>query len=120
MSDTPPVLDSDTIGKLRSLNQPGKMDLVAELSELFFKDSPDLLEKASSSLESRDFDGLYKAVHRLKGSALYIGGTELGQLCQDIMASAKEQDSDALAEQMKELGPTYNRLAEALKEEIQP
>ena len=103
MSESVPVLDQETIAKLRSLNRPGKTDLVAELSELFFKDSPSLLETAQSCLESKDYDNLYNAVHRLKGSALYIGGAELGALCQQIMAAAKDQDAGTLEEQMKEL-----------------
>lgn len=114
-----PILDMETIEKLRSLNQPGKRDLVDELSELFFNDSPSLLETAASSLSSEDYDGLYKAVHRLKGSALYIGGAELGALCQKIMSAAREQDRAALSERIPELQPAYQRLSEALKKEIQ-
>ncbi len=118
MAETSPVLDPETIGKLRALNRPGKRDLVEELSELFFADSPSLLAAAHGCLEKKDFEGLYKAVHRLKGSALYIGGSELGELCQRIMASAKAMDDTSIAGEMEELEPAYNRLSEALKTEI--
>ena len=111
------MLDSDTIGKLRALNRPGKKDLVEELSELFFSDSPALLDTAQGCLESQDYDGLYKAIHRLKGSALYIGGAQLGELCQKIMASAKAEDENALSSEMQDLKPAYDRLAQALKSE---
>lgn len=114
-----PILDPETIGKLRSLNQPGKRDLVDELSELFFNDSPALLETAGSALASEDYDGLYKAVHRLKGSALYIGGAELGGLCQELMAAARDENKALLQEKIPELKPAYERLSEALKKEIQ-
>ena len=119
MSENKPVLDPETIEKLRSLNRPGKKYLVAELGELFFQDSPALLDTASEALASKDFEVLYKAVHRLKGSALYRGGTELGDLCQRIMAAARAEDSEGLAAEIQKLRPAYDRLSEALNQEIE-
>ncbi|MCB1166179.1 MAG: Hpt domain-containing protein [Leptospiraceae bacterium] len=118
MAEATPILDSETIEKLRSLNQPGKKDLVEELAELFFKDSPALIERTQSEIQQQSFEEVYKAVHRLKGSALYLGGSELGGLCQKMMAAAKEEDLGSLQSLGPELQAAYQRLKTALEGQI--
>ena len=76
-ADTP-VLDPTLLESLRSLRFDGEADPVAEIIDLFLRDTPSRLQEVSEAARRRDGPGLRAAAHTLKGSANNLGARRLG------------------------------------------
>lgn len=114
-----PVLDMSSVEKLRELPGSETGTLFHELSNIMQQESPkttDQIEKAKSSM---DRDSLYRVVHRLKGSALYVGGAKLGNLCQKFLATVKEADDSTIQTMLEDIKKSHVELLDALKEEVE-
>lgn len=89
------VLNTSQLETLRSLNEPGEPDLVAELVDIFVQTSPDMLDDIKKSVEARDFIAIKKSGHKLKGSSGNLGAEALSELCSQLeIKGANQDDSD--------------------------
>lgn len=77
-SDSMPILDSSLLDSMRTLRFDGEPDPVAEIIDLFLRDTPSRLEEATAALNRRDSAGVQAAAHTLKGSANNLGARRLG------------------------------------------
>jgi CheY-like chemotaxis protein/HPt (histidine-containing phosphotransfer) domain-containing protein len=76
--DDVPVLDPTLLDSLRSLRFDGEPDPVAEIIDLFLRDTPSRLDEARQAAEKRDAAKVQAAAHTLKGSANNLGARRLG------------------------------------------
>ena len=91
-ADDHAVFDLD--GTLRRLG--GDTGLLSELIRLYAEDSPDLLRRMATGIESRRGDQVRRAAHSLRGLAANFGAAGLTQLLHRLEDnSAAEQFDDA-------------------------
>ena len=79
-----PTLDESVLQDLRSLQEPGGPDILAELIQLYLDDFPDRIEGIRTALETRDSVLLRKEAHRLKGSSQQMGVSRLASICVEL------------------------------------
>ncbi|MCG6860403.1 MAG: response regulator [Chromatiaceae bacterium] len=85
-----PILDVSALGRIRALQRPGSPDLLTRVTDLFFTDTPPLLEQIREGLQSVDRDAVRRAAHRLKSGVANLGGMRLSALCSDLERHAAE------------------------------
>jgi HPt (histidine-containing phosphotransfer) domain-containing protein len=98
-TEAPPVLDPALLDSLRTLRFEGEADPLAEIIDLFLRDTPERIREASEAAARRDAAVLRAAAHTLKGSANNLGARRLGAAagCLEVEAVAGRWNrSDAL------------------------
>jgi two-component system, sensor histidine kinase and response regulator len=89
------VDDFGELMSLRSLQQEEEPDIVTELIDIFFQDTPACLEGVHQALRQVDSRALEHAAHSLRGSCATIGARRMAQLC---LALEKEGQAGRLRE----------------------
>lgn len=117
MSETD-VLDMSAVAKLRELPGSDSGTLFAELSDIMQNESAKTSAQIQEGRNTMDREALYRVIHRLKGSALYVGGAKLGSLCQKFLGEVKEADAELIQQKLTEIEAAHEELLKALKEEV--
>ncbi len=81
-----PPLDVEQLGQ-----KTGK-DLVAQMHALFLAEGSTRIETMHTALSQADTDLLAKTAHSLAGSAIYLGASELSELCRTLETLAEDGD----------------------------
>ncbi len=118
MQPSKPTLDRGVIASLRELGGDDDPGLFTELVGLFLEDTPERIRALSEALERKDPTALERAAHALKSSAANLGALELSSLFREIEAAGREQNLDRAASLVARTGAEYERVQEALREEI--
>jgi HPt (histidine-containing phosphotransfer) domain-containing protein len=112
------TLDTETLAALRSLQEDGEDDLLAELIDLFLEDAPERLDAIRQAVDASDWAGLAERAHSLKGSCASLGAVHMASLCARLEAMGRDlaQRTD-VADVYGELAREYARVQEALLRE---
>jgi HPt (histidine-containing phosphotransfer) domain-containing protein len=89
------VDDFKELMSLRAMQQAEEPDIVTELIDIFFQDTPARLEGVHQALRQADSRALEHAAHSLRGSCATIGARRMAQLC---LALEKEGQAGRLQE----------------------
>ncbi|MDH5718481.1 MAG: Hpt domain-containing protein [Spirochaetia bacterium] len=87
------VIKEENLQQLRELSG-GTDDLLIELVEKFITNSKQYLANAEEGYKNSDWDKIRFAVHTMKGSALSLGLTPLGEFMTELNKQAKENKFD--------------------------
>ncbi|HSP97353.1 MAG TPA: Hpt domain-containing protein [Candidatus Dormibacteraeota bacterium] len=112
------VIDTETLAALRSLQEDGDDDLLAELIDLFLEDAPGRMAAIKAAVEASDWPALAERAHSLKGSCASLGAIHMASLCGRLEAMGRDQAQrfDA-AGLYGELERQYGLVQEALQRE---
>jgi PAS domain S-box-containing protein len=113
------AMDVSVIQGLRELREPGQPDPLAQLVELFLKDSLPRLEQIESALGAGDASKAAAAAHTLKGSASNLGARHLAALCAGIEKQAKAGDLTAANTVLEPLKGEFQRVQSFLRAEVE-
>lgn len=108
-------IDFNVLDDLRSLQDEGDPDLVAEVVQLFLEDSPQRVVAIRTAASAGDASLLGAAAHGLKGSAANVGAVRLRAVCERLEHMGKlglASDSSPL---VAELEVEYARVHVALE-----
>jgi HPt (histidine-containing phosphotransfer) domain-containing protein len=115
-AEAPAVLDPSLLDSLRTLRFDGEADPLAEIIDLFLRDTPERIREASEAAARRDAVALRAAAHTLKGSANNLGARRLGAaaLCLEVevLAGRWNRSNELLAEVEREFQALRPVLAE--------
>jgi two-component system, sensor histidine kinase and response regulator len=75
------VDDFEELTNLRAMQQAEEPDIVTELIDIFFQDTPARLEGVRQALGQSDTQALEHAAHSLRGSCATIGARWMAELC---------------------------------------
>jgi HPt (histidine-containing phosphotransfer) domain-containing protein len=114
-----PPLDPGAIAGLKDLREPGQPDPLAELAELFNRESESCMQRLEQGLAQRDATLASRAAHSLKGSSSNLGAHALAKLCAAMEQAAKRGDWDPIPATFAEARTELGRVRQALQEEIQ-
>src|SRR2546425_5230892 len=90
---SPAILDRNAV--LRRTG--GDIELLQEMSELFLNDSPGLIQAMQEAFAARDWNGLERAAHRLKGAAGNLDARALSALAGQLESQAREQKPEQVS-----------------------
>jgi PAS domain S-box-containing protein len=114
-----PALDPVCVAGLKELREPGEPDPLAELAELFNRESETCVQRIEQALADHDANAAMRAAHSLKGSASNLGAHRLATLCAAMEQNAKNQHWPPLSTQLTEVRTELARVRESLETEIQ-
>lgn len=75
---------------IKSLQRPGKPDLLQRIVELFKTETPKALGAIQDGVNAGDMDAVRNAAHTLKSSSAYVGAHVFSDRCRDLERAARE------------------------------
>ncbi len=112
------VLDRTVIDGLKELREPGQPDPLAELVQLFFRDTQPRLESMEQAMGRDDLSTLAASAHTLKGSASNLGARQLAALCASLEKLAKAGNASQARERFFEVKQELKKVEGILRAEI--
>jgi len=109
------MLDARAIEALRSIQRPGRPDLVAKVVRLYLDRSPDALQEIARAVEARDARALQAAAHSLKSSSANLGATEVAECARTLERHGREGDLTEADTTLAQLDKAYPPTAAQLE-----
>ncbi|MEW6211328.1 MAG: response regulator, partial [Acidobacteriota bacterium] len=112
------VLDRSILETLRGLQSEGEPDILTELTEMFFQDTPSRLAALSEAIDRAEAQNIALAAHALKGSSAHLGAMRMSALCLKLETLGRTgivAGTDALLAQLE---AEFLRVREALAVEM--
>jgi PAS domain S-box-containing protein len=103
-----PVVDLETLDRLRALGRTAGRDLLREVVETFR--SRPYIDELQSALEAGDRRTVELRAHSLKGSAGTLGALGLAELCAELERCAKTGTTESCAQQIGAIAEEYRRV----------
>jgi PAS domain S-box-containing protein len=113
-----PALDQAVLSELRQLQGEGEPDIVQELAEAFWFETPPLLEALRQAIVEGQPEQLKRAAHNLKGSSNNLGARTMAALSAELEAIGKKGTVEQATELVTHLEQEYQRVCQALAAEI--
>jgi CheY-like chemotaxis protein len=99
---------------LESLRELGGDEFLAELTDAFLVDAPNLLATLRRSLDHGDVDELRRAAHTLKSNGATFGADAFSELCRKLEERARNGELAGAAELAGRIEAEYALLQDAL------
>jgi CheY-like chemotaxis protein len=109
------LLDAQTIGMLRELDNSADNAIFIELLDVFRHQTPELINAVIKAQQAGNADDLQRAAHTMKGSALNLGARELADLCQRIETAAADAQFSRVETIIPALQHSFQRSLAALE-----
>jgi HPt (histidine-containing phosphotransfer) domain-containing protein len=110
-------LDYQLLEDLSALSGPGE-DMLGDLKDLFLSESRTQLAILARMLEAWDARAVSEVAHRLKGSALTMGASQLAKICSGIEDAAREGDRNRARADAPALATEFADVAAALDQMV--
>ena len=94
----------------------GDVDLFKEFIQIFYEDSPALLEKVFVAVDATDHDGVARSAHALKGLISNFGAKPCVDLALEFELAGKNESSETMIDQKERLQQLYDELCAELKQ----
>ena len=94
----------------------GDVELFKEFVQIFFEDSPSLLEKVFVAVEAEDHEAVAKAAHALKGLTSNFGAKPCCDLALEFELAGRKGASQTMACQKANMQQLYAQLCRELKQ----
>ena len=103
---------------ISALQQEDMPDILSELIEIYLKESENLIQTLSHSMENNDAEGMARSAHSLKSSSGNMGAMALAELCKDMEVNGRRQMTDHAVDDYNQIIAEYQRVQSALKKRI--
>jgi HPt (histidine-containing phosphotransfer) domain-containing protein len=93
----------------------GDREFLGELLQVYFEDSPQLVEAMHSALATGNAEEFRRAAHSLKSNSASFGAMQLSGMCKGLEDMGKAGRLDRAAERVSEAEAEYARVRSALE-----
>jgi len=107
--------DPTALAELQAVNPDDGGAFVAELVEIYLRDTPQLIGQFRQAVAAADFPDAARAAHTVKGSSGTFGAARMVEVARRAEEAARECSSARLAAALEELTAAYAELAPALE-----
>ncbi len=83
-------------------------DFLKNLVELFIRQADESIEELRTLSEGNNYDAIFQAAHKLKGSSLNLGAKLLTDFCKKMEESARRKDKQSIENNMSTIRPVYD------------
>jgi CheY-like chemotaxis protein len=111
------TVNARVLHRLRELRTPNQPDPLAEVIDLFFGQTPDLLRALGEAAKRRDADSLRRTAHTLKGSCGNLGAERMAMLCRDLELTAKQGTLSSARTLIAQIEREYTNVRKLLEAE---
>lgn len=112
----PNAMDWNQLETLRSLQRPGKPDVVRQMVQVYLKNADTLMQALNSGLVTQDRELMTRSAHSLKSTAATIGATGLSHLAADMEAKFRGGQFDLAANLILRCQASHEAACRALSE----
>ena len=109
-----PKINEKAINMIRSLQRPGKEDLLSKVLRVYFDKTPELISQMHAAVVDGDIGVIKANAHSLKSSSAYIGADGLSEKCKSIEVAASSNDTSAVRTLVDSIASEYELVAEKL------
>jgi HPt (histidine-containing phosphotransfer) domain-containing protein len=109
------IINVNAIQRLKELNEKVDPDFFKVVINMFLNQSPHLIEEIRHYFEEKQFDKMGQAAHKLKGSSLNLGASNLAELCKQIEVKARNNELADIDKMVDSLRPVYEKTETELK-----
>jgi len=107
-------INPKAIDTIRSLQRPGKPDLLGKVIELFLQKTPGSVQEMQDALGEGDMNIIKANAHSLKSSCAYVGADKMAVTCKQIEKNSAEDNQDELKVLIDALTAEYEIVAAEL------
>jgi HPt (histidine-containing phosphotransfer) domain-containing protein len=93
----------------------GDREFLGELLQVYFEDSPQLMEAMHSALAAGNAEEFRRAAHSLKSNSANFGAMQLSRMCKGLEEMGKAGTLDGAAGRILEAEAEYARVKSALE-----
>ncbi len=111
-------LNYETLESLRSVVKEGQPSLLQKVIRIYLESSPKLMETIRHSITLGDAAAMQGGAHSLKSTSGNLGATMLVELCGELEAMGRAGTTDNAILLLPLLEDEYERVREALSEEL--
>ena len=116
--DTDHLLDEKALNLIRTLQRPGKPDLVKHVAEIYLRNTPALLKTLTIAARQKNVEQLEQAAHSLKSSSAHIGACSLASLAREIETRSRKKKLEGILELVMLANQNYNEIKKVLENKI--
>lgn len=110
-----PAIDPETIETLRMLQEDGGPDLVTELFDLFYADVPARFGELKTACAQNDAGAIASVAHGLKSASANIGCLGFSEICRQLEALGRAQDTRGAPALLGYLEQEYARIQDSFR-----
>ena len=107
-------INIEAIETIRSMQRPGKDDLLAKIVGAFFTKTPDIIEQMQGAANDQDTDTVATGAKGLGASSAYLGAEKMSSLCKQIESVVTESGTENLSQLVASLAEEYETVSEQL------
>lgn len=111
-------IDTTVLEDLRSLQEEGEPDILAELIGLFLDDAPVQIIAIRTAIQENHFRNLEVAAHTLKGSCGNLGAIPLSSICLELELKGRSGSIENASDVLVRLEKEYLRAKQRLESEL--
>lgn len=109
-----PTINMKAIEMIRSLQRPGKEDLLTKVVNVYLDRTPEVLAEMQVAADNSDIETMKAHAHSLKSSSAYLGADGLSTICKRIESAAANDDLAALVALVAALPGEYDPVSSEL------
>ena len=94
----------------------GDVELFKEFIQIFFEDTPAMLEKIFAAVDATDHEGLAMSAHAFKGLTSNFGAKPCCELALEYELAGKNKVTETMVGQQERMQQLYDQLCEELKQ----
>jgi HPt (histidine-containing phosphotransfer) domain-containing protein len=119
MSDQP-VIDSESIENLRSLNPGDGDEFLKEIIAIYLEDTPQRIAELEESLAGGDTPRFTRAAHSVKGSSANLGAMAVRHVAEQLEQQSHKQGLGNVAHLVAALKVQFGRAQDEFSKLLQP
>ncbi len=108
-------IDETALDAIRSLQRPGKPDILARIVNMYIEKSPELITSIQEGVAANDCDKVKMAAHTLKSSSAYVGASSLAEVCSRVEARATKDELGDAADDINNISTGFTSVVEQIK-----
>lgn len=107
-------LEKSAIEAIRSLQRPGRPDILARLVNIYLDKTPVLIADIQAGVSANDADRVKMAAHTLKSSSAYLGASTLAEQCEKLEQKAANDDLSSAANNVDNIAAGFEAVSEQI------
>ena len=109
-------IDESALDAIRSLQRPGKPDILARIVGMYMEKSPELISAIREGVAANDCDKVKMAAHTLKSSSAYVGASAMAEVCSRVETKAANDQLAEAAEDIESISTGFTSTVDQIKQ----
>lgn len=109
-------IDESALDAIRSLQRPGKPDILARIVNMYMEKSPELIAAIQEGVAANDCDKVKMAAHTLKSSSAYVGASALAEVCSQVESKASNDQLTDTSEDIDNISNGFASVVTQIKQ----